>query len=227
MEIRLSWFECFVVCILIALPLLYELSATFKYYSKMCLYLLMMNVTAVLLLPVALLRPLNTANFKTCMNIYIQMTRMFGVKVELINGEYLDTKGPYILVCNHQSSLDMIVMANIWPNNCVCMVKKELMYAGPFGLALKLCGAIFVDRRQSGANRQTMTDVFANVKAKSIRVWVFPEGTRNHEFGMLPFKKGAFHLAVTAQIPIVPIVVSSYSEFYSKKESRFGTAHLT
>lgn len=94
-----------------------------------------------------------------------------------------------------------------------------------------------------------------------VRVWVFPEGTRNHNGSMLPFKRGAFHLAVQAQVitppllllspsphhpflsgrgmswgpqkaaradrfslpqvPIVPIVMSSYQDFYCKKERRF------
>uniref|UniRef100_A0A8U8BDF0 1-acylglycerol-3-phosphate O-acyltransferase n=1 Tax=Geospiza parvula TaxID=87175 RepID=A0A8U8BDF0_GEOPR len=57
--------------------------------------------------------------------------------------------------------------------------------------------------------------------APQVRVWVFPEGTRNHSGSMLPFKRGAFHLAVQAQVPVVPIVISSYQHFYSKRERRF------
>ncbi|GCB83188.1 hypothetical protein scyTo_0023912, partial [Scyliorhinus torazame] len=54
-----------------------------------------------------------------------------------------------------------------------------------------------------------------------IRLWVFPEGTRNHDGNMLPFKRGAFHLAVQAQVPIIPVVFSSYNDFYNRAEKRF------
>jgi lysophosphatidate acyltransferase len=50
---------------------------------------------------------------------------------------------------------------------------------------------------------------------------MFPEGTRNHEGGLLPFKKGAFHLALQAGVPVVPVVVSSYSSYYDKSTYKF------
>ena len=50
---------------------------------------------------------------------------------------------------------------------------------------------------------------------------MFPEGTRNHKGGLLPFKKGAFHIAIQAQIPVIPVVVSSFSSFYDKASYKF------
>ncbi|KAK5901204.1 hypothetical protein CgunFtcFv8_026099 [Champsocephalus gunnari] len=60
-----------------------------------------------------------------------------------------------------------------------------------------------------------------------IRLWVFPEGTRNQTGNLLPFKKGAFHLAVQAQVPIIPIVFSSYSSFYLRKQKQFNSGTIT
>ncbi len=56
-------------------------------------------------------------------------------------------------------------------------------------------------------------------------VWMFPEGTRSYaeEPGLLPFKKGAFHLAVQAGVPIVPVVVANYSDVFSMKKFRFNS----
>ena len=52
-----------------------------------------------------------------------------------------------------------------------------------------------------------------------IKLWIFPEGTRNNAGAMLPFKKGAFHVAVSGQIPILPIVFSSYHFLDHKKKT--------
>lgn len=52
-------------------------------------------------------------------------------------------------------------------------------------------------------------------------IWIFPEGTRNADGKLRQFKKGAFNLAVQAQIPIVPLVISSYNGFYNKKQKLF------
>jgi lysophosphatidate acyltransferase len=43
-----------------------------------------------------------------------------------------------------------------------------------------------------------------------MKMWVFPEGTRNNTGNILPFKKGAFHVAIAAQVPVLPVIFSSY-----------------
>lgn len=55
------------------------------------------------------------------------------------------------------------------------------------------------------------------------KLWIFPEGTRNHSRGMLPFKKGAFHLAIDANAPILPVVFSNYGSFYDSVTKRFDS----
>jgi lysophosphatidate acyltransferase len=49
-------------------------------------------------------------------------------------------------------------------------------------------------------------------------MWVFPEGTRNNTGNILPFKKGAFHVAIAAQVPILPVIFSSYYFLDNKKK---------
>ena len=53
-------------------------------------------------------------------------------------------------------------------------------------------------------------------------MWIFPEGTRNMTDEMLPFKKGAFHLALAGNLPILPVVYSSYRGFLSHKAGIFN-----
>ncbi|XP_006875621.1 PREDICTED: 1-acyl-sn-glycerol-3-phosphate acyltransferase alpha isoform X2 [Chrysochloris asiatica] len=132
-------------------------------------------------------------------------------------GEY----EPYVVVSNHQSSLDLLGMMEVLPGRCVPIAKRELLWAGSAGLACWLAGVIFIDRKRTGDAISVMSEVAQTLLTQDVRVWVFPEGTRNHNGSMLPFKRGAFHLAVQAQVPIVPIVMSSYQDFYCKKERRF------
>ncbi|XP_055206138.2 1-acyl-sn-glycerol-3-phosphate acyltransferase beta isoform X1 [Gorilla gorilla gorilla] len=60
-----------------------------------------------------------------------------------------------------------------------------------------------------------------------LKVWIYPEGTRNDNGDLLPFKKGAFYLAVQAQVPIVPVVYSSFSSFYNTKKKFFTSGTVT
>ncbi|KAF2986855.1 hypothetical protein EK904_010921 [Melospiza melodia maxima] len=59
-----------------------------------------------------------------------------------------------------------------------------------------------------------------------VKVWVYPEGTRNCTGDLLPFKKGAFHLAVQAQVPVIPVVYSSFTSFYNPKTKLFTSGKI-
>lgn len=155
------------------------------------------------------------------------VSKMYGIECDVKGRENLKSDESYILVVNHQSSIDCFGMFAIWPERCAALIKKELMYAGPFGLAAVLCGSVFIDRINTKKALDTMKTAVKQIKDKRLKLFVFPEGTRNHEGSLMPFKKGAFHLAVQAQIPIVPCVFSSYAEFYSKPEKRFSSGKFT
>jgi len=101
------------------------------------------------------------------------------------------------------------------------VVKRELLYSGPFGLMAYLSGTVFVDRSNPTRARASLNNALDYLTDKKIKLWLFPEGTRNEGETFLPFKKGAFHMALQAQVPIVPMVISSYSTFYSSKKKRF------
>lgn len=219
--------QWFIIGFLLFLPLLYELSSTFRYHAKFFFYYICIMLIAVVVLTYCWLRPKDVRNHCFIVWSMRQLMKLFGLECEIKGKEHLKSEEAYILVANHQSSLDCFGMFKIWPARCAVLIKKELMYAGPFGLAAILCGSVFIDRINTKSALDTMKATMKRVKEKRLKLWVFPEGTRNHEGGLMPFKKGAFHLAVQGQIPIVPCVFSSFSEFYSKQEKRFTPGKFT
>ncbi|KAL5012725.1 hypothetical protein ScPMuIL_011276 [Solemya velum] len=223
MAISLDWFQCLVIAFLLLLPIIYELSTTFKYYAKFTFYYTVVMLLGVVVMIYGLWRPKDVNNYKFVAFFVKQIRKLFGITVELRGSENLKSDDPYILVCNHQSSLDFFGMMEVWPERCTSLAKKELLYAGPFGPAAWLCGTIFIDRLNKDSAITTISRTVEIIKSKNVKVFVFPEGTRNHGGSMLPFKKGAFYLAVEAQVPIVPVVFSSLSDFYSKREKKFTT----
>ncbi|GMT06171.1 hypothetical protein PENTCL1PPCAC_28345, partial [Pristionchus entomophagus] len=154
------------------------------------------------------------------------LSRWTGINVETRNFDSVfdKQKSPCVIICNHQSALDTIVMAHAYPPRCTVMMKKSLAYIPIFNITAWLCSVIFVDRFNREKAMKTVEQCTQVMSKKNLKLWVFPEGTRNKSLdGMLPFKKGAFNIAVQAQIPIVPVVASSYKSFYSHTDHYFDS----
>ncbi|XP_062514912.1 1-acyl-sn-glycerol-3-phosphate acyltransferase alpha-like [Corticium candelabrum] len=159
----------------------------------------------------------------------LRVKRLLGIQYSIEGEEILDDcESPRIYISNHQSSLDMLGISLIWPRRTVLMAKRSLKYVPVFGLSAWLVETIFIDRVKKEKAKKVLDKTVKKIKDERLSLWMFPEGTRNHKGSMLPFRKGAFHLALDAQIPIVPIVFSPYT-FYDKKVWKFkdGSVKLT
>ncbi|CAL1536707.1 unnamed protein product [Lymnaea stagnalis] len=224
----LSLCQLVFVLILLTVPIFYQISRVFKYYFKLIVYFTISILIGLGVCIYSLPRPRDTRNHffvSWCVRVFLR--RVVGVEVEIRNSEILNKYETAVIVINHQSSIDMIPLFMMWPENCVSLAKRELLwYTGPFGFGTWMCGTIYVDRVNHQSARKTMESATDLIKHKKLKVAIFPEGTRNHNGSMLPFKKGAFHLAVTGQVPIIPVVFSSYENFYSKPERRFDEGRV-
>ncbi|XP_048245473.1 1-acyl-sn-glycerol-3-phosphate acyltransferase alpha-like [Haliotis rufescens] len=213
---------------LLVLPVLLQISHTLKYYVKFAIYYVLLTAIGSGVTILSLFKPKDLNNFSYAAVAFNLVRKAFGIHTEVIDEENLRSDEPYILVSNHQSSLDLMGMAVIKPPNCTCLAKKEIKYAaGPFGLAIWLSGGIFIDRLDKEKAMSTMAKTADIINRDKCKVWIFPEGKRNHGGSLLPFKKGAFHLAVQAKVPVVPVVFSSYSGFYDKENKHFDTGRFT
>ncbi len=130
-----------------------------------------------------------------------------GARFRVEGLERVPPDGPYVVISNHSSHLDGPTMILALPHPVFFVIKKELTWLPVWGQAVSMLGFIAVDRGDSARARARLERAVAAVRAGR-HVLVFPEGTRCPDDGMLPFKKGGFHLAVAAGAPILPIAVN-------------------
>ncbi|PQE08827.1 hypothetical protein CJF32_00009611 [Rutstroemia sp. NJR-2017a WRK4] len=127
---------------------------------------------------------------------------------------YLGRTRPAVIIGNHQTELDVLMLGSVFPKYCSVTAKKSLKNVPVLGWFMSLSGTVFIDRANSKDARQAMAGAAAEIREKRQSVYIFPEGTRSYakEPMLLPFKKGAFHLAIQAGVPVIPVVVANYSD---------------
>jgi 1-acyl-sn-glycerol-3-phosphate acyltransferase len=135
------------------------------------------------------------------------MMGVLGWTVEVEHPERLVAHRPAVLVGNHQSNLDAVVWAAFYPDSTIVIGKKQIGLIPIFGWLFRATGNILVDREDAAKARTSIAEAARRIQQEGWRVWMAPEGHRNQGPEMLPFKKGAFRLALAAQVPIVPFVV--------------------
>jgi lysophosphatidate acyltransferase len=142
----------------------------------------------------------------------MKYTTGVGFSIEDPNN-YLNTTRPAVFIGNHQTELDVLMLGYIFPQYCSVTAKKSLKSVPFLGWFMNLSGSIFIDRANSTSARNAMAGAAEEIQKRKQSVYMFPEGTRSYakEPLLLPFKKGAFHLAVQAGVPIVPVVAANYS----------------
>ncbi|BDG04102.1 lysophospholipid acyltransferase family protein [Anaeromyxobacter oryzae] len=115
-------------------------------------------------------------------------------------------KGPYVVVANHQSMLDILLLSHI-RKEMKWVAKEELFKIPWIGWMLRMTGDIAVRRGDPESGGEALARAKAYL-ARGMSVMMFPEGTRSTKGTMLPFKSGAFRLAIEAGVPVLPIAVS-------------------
>lgn len=134
----------------------------------------------------------------------------------------IDDRKPYIMVCNHLSQADIPLISNL-PWEMKWVAKKELFDVPFVGWMMKLAGDISVDRR--ARNRRSATFKQARFYLeRDCSIIFFPEGTRSRNGKLNRFAAGAFDLAISEGIPILPMVIDGTQNTLPKKSWKFGVA---
>ncbi|MGI5880282.1 MAG: 1-acylglycerol-3-phosphate O-acyltransferase [Syntrophomonadaceae bacterium] len=151
---------------------------------------------------------------------------ILGIKIRRYNYDSLKEMGPCVYVVNHQDNMDLFICGRVVPKRTVTIGKKNLRYIPFFGQLYWLAGNILIDRKNSSSSKETISSSIKALTAKNTSIWVFAEGTRNGGNNILPFKKGAFSMAIEAGVPIVPICVSSYPQSINLNKLKSGSVEI-
>ena len=158
-----------------------------------------------------LFSPRNPRHVATFGHLFGKLSTVFGLKVELRRPEGAENYGNAIYIANHQNNYDMVTAAKMVQPCTVTVGKKSLLWVPFFGLLYWLTGNLLIDRDDRAKARGTIGQLVDEFNSKRISIWMFPEGTRSRGRGLLPFKTGAFHAAIAAGVPIIPVCVSTTS----------------
>jgi HAD superfamily hydrolase (TIGR01490 family) len=155
-------------------------------------------------------------------------TALGGVRVDVRGAEHLVAARPAVFLFNHQSQLDVLILAKLLRSNFTGVVKKEAANVPGFGLAFRLADVAFVDRTDTTAAKAALEPAVQRLR-EGISLVIAPEGTRSATPALGRFKKGAFHVAMQAGVPVVPIVIRNAGELMWRGAStlREGTVQVT
>jgi len=169
-------------------------------------------LAGVLGLVLGLCRPFNPDNSRLCARLYsLPALCLLRLKLKAEVKSLFGQEQACVVIANHQSNYDLYVLRRVVPPRTVSIGKKSLKWIPFFGQLYWLAGNVLIDWGNARQAKQAMLQTTETLQSRDTSIWVFPEGTRNLGKGLLPFKKGAFQMAIAAGVPIIPVCVSTYA----------------
>lgn len=133
-----------------------------------------------------------------------------------------DPRRPYVAVSNHESLADIFLISHL-PWEMKWLSKESIFKIPVMGWMMRMAGDIAVRRSNRNSRAEALEQCRDRLR-KGVSVMIFPEGTRSHTEELLPFKDGAFRLAVELGVPVLPLVVAGTRNAIAKGSFLFGRA---
>ncbi len=170
------------------------------------------------------------AQWTTARAFALTMRYSTGITFEITEADrrILDEKRPVVIIGNHQTELDVLLLGQMFPKYCSVTAKRSLRNVPFLGWFMSLSGTVFIDRVDRNQAMKAFEGAAKEMREHKQSVFIFPEGTRSYadEPRLLPFKKGAFHLAAQAGVDIVPVVAENYSRILNVRAKRFNSGSI-
>ena len=137
----------------------------------------------------------------------------------VVKGIYNVSENPTLLVGNHKSGYDILLLAYALEDEDLRFMAKKEFFDGKFGWFFESCGAFPIDR--SKADMKAVKTAVRLLKEGN-KVVIFPEGTRNKGEELLEFKKGFSSIALLGNVEIVPFAITGEYKFRKHPTIEFG-----
>jgi 1-acyl-sn-glycerol-3-phosphate acyltransferase len=174
-----------------------------------------------------LLRPRNRQTLYVFGRVFCRgLVRLMGWDIAVENRERLESSRPCVIVANHQSFADVVTFGSIFPKRTVSAGKREIGRIPVFGWFYRLSGNLIIDRDHARSALHSLEDAARIVRKERLSVWFMPEGHRNAGPQLLPFKSGAFRLAISAGVPVLPIVAGPLTGIVDMRRRRARSGRL-
>jgi 1-acyl-sn-glycerol-3-phosphate acyltransferase len=156
-----------------------------------------------------------------------QWLRLSGMKVRVRGRELLDPRATYVFISNHRSYLDTATLFCHLGRRIGLLAKKELLKVPILGYGMGYVNIMAIDRSNRARAIETVQAATARIRS-GVSFGVFAEGTRARPGHLLPFKKGAFYMAIEAGVPIVPVAMKNTDLLMGKGtgEAKAGTIEM-
>ncbi len=141
---------------------------------------------------------------------------LIGLNLKTKGEEHLWSHRPAVFMFNHQSNVDLVIVARLMRRDISGVGKREIRDIPVVGRVMESAGMVLIDRQDSVSAIEAMTPLVDAMRVEGKSVCMSPEGTRTTTPKLAEFKKGAFHLAMQAGVPVVPIVIRNSSDVQPK-----------
>lgn len=128
------------------------------------------------------------------------------MRVNIVGAGNAEPNRSYVVVCNHQSQYDILLVYGFLDLDFKWVMKQELRKIPGLGIGCEKAGHIFIDRSNPRSARAAVAEALVRL-GNGVGILFFPEGTRSLDGKLLPFKKGAFRLAIEQQLPVLPVTL--------------------
>jgi putative phosphoserine phosphatase/1-acylglycerol-3-phosphate O-acyltransferase len=150
---------------------------------------------------------------------------LIGLELNVSGEEHLWSHRPAVFVFNHQSKADVVIIAKLLRRDIAGIGKKEIKTENPLiGIVMEMGGVVLIDRANAKSAIDAISPLVDVMRKEGKSVVLAPEGTRTVSPKLAPFKKGAFHLAMQAGVPMIPIVIRNAGDVAPKGDFVFRPA---